>query len=225
MIPEGCSDQPFEAEHLGAPVWRLDDPDQAAMAIAAAREGGVGLVYHRGPVGEASWLASIGFRHVETLVTYEGARPVGPVPSAVRVATPSDADVVAEIARRAFSTDRWHADPLIATGKADAFKAAWARNDVLGRADVVYLVEKDGEVAGFNAVLRKDAMAVIDLIAVAAEFRGGGLGSALIAAMAGLTESHVRVGTQATNKASIALYQSVGFREVSRAETWHWVAT
>jgi ribosomal protein S18 acetylase RimI-like enzyme len=225
MIPEGCTDQPFEAEHFGAPVWRLDDPDQAPVAIKAAREEGVGLIHHRGPMGKATWLASIGFRQVETLIAFEGPRPAGPIPSTVRLAEPSDADAVAAIARRSFSTDRWHADPLIANSKADTFKAAWARNDVLGRADAVYLVEVAGEVVGFNAVLHRGDAAVIDLIAVAPGHQGASLGKVLIAALADRTEPRARVGTQAANTASIALYRSAGFLEVSRAETWHWVAS
>lgn len=216
MIPDFCADQPFDASILGSPVWRLNDVDRADDAVTAARKAGVGLLVYRGP-GKPR-----GLRPVETLITFEGAVSKAEPSCAVRPAERAEADDVAEIARTSFRTDRWHADPAISNDKADAFKATWARNAVLGRADTVFVVEREGRLVGFNAVLSRDGVAVIDLIAVAPGNQGQGLGRALIEAMGSIEAQHARVGTQASNAASIALYRSVGFAPVSRAETWHW---
>jgi len=226
MVPEFCTDQPFDGSILGAPVWRLNDPERAGEAVAAARDSAVALISHRGPSETGALLEPHGFRNVETLVTFEGAMPSGASAASVRLATPDDADAVGEIAATSFTTDRWHADPLIPNERANAFKAAWAKNDVMGRADAVLLaVADDDEIAGFNAVLLRDGIAIIDLIAVAPGYQGNGFGRALIQGMASAfpdTET-VRVGTQASNAASQRLYASVGWREIDRAETWHWV--
>lgn len=226
MIPEFCTDQPFDGSILGAAVWRLNDAGRTADAVSAASSAGVGLMFYRGPSDRASDLEPHGFRRVETLVTFEGELPAGPAPSHVRRATTGDANAVASIAHSAFRTDRWHADPLIPDDRADEFKAAWARNDTTGRADAVLLAyAADGAVAGFNAILLRGDVAVIDLIAVAPGHQGHGMGRALIQGMGAFLPSarSVRVGTQAANAASLKLYASFGWREVSRADTWHWV--
>lgn len=216
MIPGYCTDQPFDASVLGRPVWRLTDPSHAEDSIQAAWAQGVGLMVYRGPE------APPGFRHVETLITFEGTVSEGCMPEMARPATPDDAEVVAEIARVAFMVDRWHADPSIPNDKADAFKAAWARNAVLGRADRVFVAEREGRVIGFNAVMSRDTVLVIDLIAVSPGNQGLGFGRALIEAMGSMSIERVRVGTQASNAASVALYEALGFEPVSRVETWHW---
>lgn len=243
MIPQGCTEQAFESGLLGRPVWRLDAPERAGAAIAAAGPAGIGLIHHRGPARRASLLESHGFRHVGTLVTLEGPGPDRARldrarldrawsdrawPGRLRDAAAADADAVEAIARAAFRFDRWHADPRIPAAAADAYKAQWARNDVTGRADAVLLaVAEDGTVQGFNALLCRPPAMVIDLLAVAPAHRGRGVGRRLMAgAFAAARRTGietVRVGTQAANQGSIRLYRAVGLKEVARAETWHWI--
>lgn len=225
MIPDCCSDCAFDGDILGRPVWRLDDPRQAAMAVAAARSDGVGLLTCRGDEAHASVLGDAGFRMVETLISFRQALSGSDqtLPTGVRCATAADADAVAGIAAGAFHSDRWHADPEIPDAAADRMKAQWARNDVLGRAAVVFLaLQQDGEIAGFNAILTRDDVAIIDLIAVKPDCRGQGHARRLIAAAQSLPQKTLQVGTQASNAASIQLYQSTGFVEFQRQITWHW---
>lgn len=231
MIPPGVSDRPFDGEILGRPVWALADADAAADAVVAARAGAVGLIVYRGAPAEAEHLVAAGFRLVETLVTYECPLPPVEVsadlPPDIRLASDADADAVAAIARQAFRYDRWHADPAIPDARADAFKAAWARNAVLGRAVAVLIaLGGDGRPAGFSALMAQGTMLAVDLIAVAPGQQGRGLGRALMAgAMAygvGHKYGRLRVGTQAENAASIRLYEALGMMESARACTWHW---
>lgn len=223
--PDSVTDQPFDAAFLGGPVWRLDDPADAEPVVAAARAAGVRLVFCRTDVGVDLFAA--GFRRVEELVTYEKALSgAAPMPPSVRIATPEDAEPVADLAETAFRFDRWHADPHIPDFAADAFKAAWMANNVRGRADSVLLaVDEGGTVQGFNAVLLRDDTAVVDLIAVAAEAQGRGIGTSLLRA----AEAHyaprarrIRIGTQANNTTSRRLYERLDYREAAHAATWHW---
>ena len=99
-----------------------------------------------------------------------------------------------------------------------------ARNSVLGRADRVFVTRDGDAITGFNACLRNGDDAVIDLIAVSRHYQGQGLGRALtVAAIAHYSgkSKRMNVGTQAGNVASLALYQSAGFRIMSSATTLH----
>lgn len=228
MIPEGCSLRPFDSEMLGRPVWYLEDPQQAADAVVAARADGVGLIFHRGEGNSEQPLAGAGFRAVETLVTLTAMLPVGrmALPNGCRLGQRQDGDAVEAIARAAFRSDRWHADPAIPDEKAHAFKGVWARNDLEGRAAATLVtVAEDGTVSGFNALLARDDDLIIDLIAVAPQYQGKGMGRLLVHAALAYGAGRyrtIRVGTQAANTASLRLYRSMGFEEMSRAVTWHW---
>lgn len=226
--PDYCSERPFDARHLGRPVWALTDPARAVEAVAAANSAKVGLLFYRGVAEEGPTLQTTGFREIETLVTYEMALDGGreELPTGTRLATASDADRVGEIAGAVFQTDRWHADPNIPNDTADAFKRDWARNNVLGRGvDTILSVEGTGLITGFNALLSRADTLIIDLIGVAAEAQGKGYGRRLVTAALSYGRgryARLEVGTQAANTASCALYASLGMQEVRRQTTWHW---
>lgn len=172
-----------------------------------------------------------GFRVVESYVTF--ARETGQIPKGrehVRMADPSEVEVVAEIAYRAFHHNRFLADPLIPKERACHSRREWIRNAFAGRAEAIYVVEEESNVAGF-LLLRSVSnpsgkrVGLIDLIAVAPEYAGRELGSALV-----LQSLHhyqgklplVEVGTQAKNAAAINLYTKLGFRLVRSEFTLHW---
>jgi ribosomal protein S18 acetylase RimI-like enzyme len=231
MLP--VSDSPFEAEFFGGPVWRLDagrTADAAAVA-AAARGAGVRLVSCRIPAedsGAAARLQDAGFRLIEQLVTLR--RNIAPAPDVthpVGPARPGDRDACVAIAVAALRQDRYHADPQIDHRVADAIKAAWVSNNLGGRADLSLVARSpDGEVLGFNQLLKTGREAVIDLIAVAPAAQHQGYGRALVAAglraYAGEADT-MRVGTQGSNGASLALYRSAGFAKVQEQLTYHLV--
>lgn len=227
MIPAYCEDRPFDGGILGKPVWALLDPTKAAVAVAAAKERGVGLLFRRGADDEDAMLSRAGFRWIETLVTLARDLPKEPsaLPEGTRLAAPADADVAGDIAAASFRSDRWHRDPEIPNDRADSFKRTWTANDVAGRADFTVLALEGGKVVGFNAVLSRAEGLVIDLIAVAPGYQGRGIGRRLVegalAAGAGKAD-RMLVGTQSENTASLALYAAMGFEPMCRAVTWHW---
>jgi len=222
------SERDFDSGFLGQPVWVLEDIAQAASVVAAARSFGVGLLVRRGEASEAGMLLPLGFRQIEILVTLEAPLSSGSadLPPMIRIATHEDAEAVSDIARCAFHTDRWHRDPMIPDDRADAYKAAWAGNNVQGRAAAVLLATDDaGRVLGFNALLIRGDVLVVDLIAVSPGHQGRGIGRALMAGAFAHGAGRARVlqvGTQAENHASLRLYERLGMQRIGTATTWHW---
>jgi ribosomal protein S18 acetylase RimI-like enzyme len=228
MIPKGCQEHPFDASILGRPVWSLVDLEQAANVVADAPAHQVGLIFRRGPAQEGEILEPAGFRKIETLVTLACPLPTEKqaLPPGIGIAQKADADAISDLAAQAFRSDRWHQDPNIPNDRADAYKAAWAHNDVMGRAGVILItLTEAGEVTGFNALLFRGDDLVIDLIAVAPSRQGQGLGHRLVQAGiaygAGRFKT-LRAGTQESNEASLRLYDSHNMQQAGRAHTWHW---
>jgi ribosomal protein S18 acetylase RimI-like enzyme len=231
MLP--VSESTFEAELFGGPVWRLDAgrAADAADVAAAARAAGVRLISCRIPAEDLSAAARLqgaGFRLIERLVTLR--RDIVSVPDVTRPVAPAraaDRDACVAIAVAALQQDRYHADPQIDHRIADALKAAWVSNNLAGRADLSLVARNAaGEVVGFNQLLKVGREAVIDLIAVAPTAQHQGYGRALVAAglRAYLGQADtMRVGTQGSNGASLALYQSAGFTKVQEQLTYHLV--
>ena len=174
-------------------------------------------------------LTSAGFEKVETLVTFE--RLLDNDVSDAHGTTLGGAEAASqsvEIARTAFRDDRFHRDTRVPKDGADELKARWVANSFAGRADAIVVRHENERVVGFCACLYREPHAVIDLIATAPDAQGRGHGRALVAgALAHYTgqAQAMRVGTQLDNHRSRKLYVESGFVEVSRADTFHWVAT
>ena len=225
--------QRFETDILGFPVWRLSDPLVAMAAVEAAAADGRVLIACRIAQDDAAGAAALsaaGFLQVDTLVTLARAlhpEDAGPLPQGVFVAAAQDAPGCGMVGAVAFRKDRFHADTRIEPAGADAVKRHWAENAVLGRADRVFITRgPDGDVSGFNACLAPPDKAVIDLIGVRPEATGQGLGSRLVeAAIAHYAASRIRleVGTQAANEGSLRFYRRLGFNEIRRQISWHWM--
>ena len=225
-LPNGVDTLEFDANFLGGPVWRTNSDTNLKQVLQAARHNKVRLLVCRTSVDDVT-PDVLGFRNVEVLLTYE--LPLGDstgIPPEISVAEMPDADAVAAIAASAFETDRWHADPNIPDEAANAFKAEWARNNVAGRADRVFIYRDDnGDILGFNACLLNGKKAIVDLIAVKAEARGRGIGAALMRAVEGYYFDKVdvvSVGTQQRNSSSRRLYEALGYQKVMSRATWHW---
>ena len=131
---------------------------------------------------------------------------------------------VVDIARRAFSQSRFHMDPRISPGRANAIKAAWVDNYFADRRGVTMLVAEDNaRVAGFCLFLIDGPALVVDLIAVDPELRGRGHAGRLMAQAGALYPSGrvLRAGTQAVNTASAHLYSGQGFRLARSFNVFH----
>jgi GNAT superfamily N-acetyltransferase len=168
----------------------------------------------------------MGFRLVDTNLLFE--RQSGTAQGAnVRAARPDDLPAVAAIARQALVRTRFHLDPAIPAALAGDIKAAWAANFFAGkRGDAMLIAERDGVPAGFLLALRAHAGWTVDLIAVAPDAQGLGLGRSLIAGLGGLAHGAeppgaLRAGTQAANRDSLAFYARQGFSLVEASYVLH----
>lgn len=181
-------------------------------------------------------LARRGFRLVDTALTLrhdlqQEAATAAPIPLlnlVIDEARQDDVDDVAVIAACTFRFSRFHLDLRFPSDAADRIKREWARNLVSGERGAGCLVaRKAGRVVAFLGYLHVDEplpMAVIDLIAVDSDEQGAGVGAAIVSALlvtAGLQGRAVLVGTQAANRGSVRLYESLGFRLDSASYVLH----
>lgn len=172
-------------------------------------------------------LNSAGFECIETLVTLEAPLPATlDMPDDVIPVGVAERQACLDIARTAFSFDRFHADARVAREAADRLKETWVKNSLDGRAEVVLSALDHGRAVGFVTCLSSDDAGVIDLIAVVRGQQGRGIGKRLVQAakayFAG-RKALMRVGTQEANRASLALYQGQGFVRVRTQYTYHWI--
>ena len=233
-----CREQAFETGVAGVPVAKLTLPAESGPDLQSTlgsletswRTSGTWLVSCRIPVDRADLrrlLEGVGFQAVETLVTfYQPVRAARGLTAETGLARAGEIDTCIDLALSAFTFDRLHRDPRVPHAVADAIRAEWVRNDMAGRAAAPLVARIDGRVAGFNLCLKTDRTAVIDLIAVAADFRRRGLAGQMIEAafahFSGAIDG-IRVGTQEDNTASVRLYESAGFSVETRQITLHWV--
>jgi ribosomal protein S18 acetylase RimI-like enzyme len=182
-------------------------------------------------------LESAGFITVDGILTFildlnsnprpsdEEQQQLRPSGMRLRLATAADSEAVAEVGRSAYTYDRFHADPLITTRRADDLHADWLRNSCAGTAaDAVLLAEDNNGILGFvTCKLQQDTLSHLDrsvgtivLVATTARARGKGIGRALtLTALDWFREQRTRlveVGTQLRNNPATRLYQSCGFR-------------
>lgn len=100
-------------------------------------------------------LESSGFRIMDTLVTYAFNRYKHKVPDIkdlykIREFKKQDLSSLVDIAKNAFSKDRFHLDPNIPREKADDLFGEWIKNSYKGiYADRVFVAEKGTEAIGF----------------------------------------------------------------------------
>jgi ribosomal protein S18 acetylase RimI-like enzyme len=235
--------QPFDSEWMGRPVGRLSipqecDKEELRQELSRMRqnwaEESVWLLSCRIPEGQhevGNVLEEFDFQPIESLVTF--SRPLqGNISDAsskigtVDLATLGDVEECVEIGRQAFVFDRYHADPRIDNAKASELKAVWVRNSLSGRSDASFVFRSNGNIKGFVLCLLDNDMAAIDLIAVKKSARGKGVGRSLVAGAINYYIGRaplMRVGTQANNFSSTALYKSMGFLELIRHTTYHYM--
>jgi ribosomal protein S18 acetylase RimI-like enzyme len=239
----------FEADRwltdvLARPVFSVHDvanhepcPGEALREHASSRPGAFYFAklstLH---VDTAGKLTACGFRVVETHVTF--SRPIGgalPIDEQkdfrVEPATPALRDRVLDIAGSAFRYSRFHLDPAFDRSSADKVKREWIRSYFdKKRGDLLLVGRKRFTPVGFLALMMQPEqreVAVIDLVGVAPEHQGKGLGQHLIAAALDASRNCAQVlevGTQAANIPSIRLYERLGFRAVRASYVLHYHA-
>ena len=137
----------------------------------------------------------------------------------IRPYVKTDLEEIKKIARGAFKSAHWYSTN-VSMKKIDDFYVKWAENSCKGRAVIVLVAEQKGKVLGFNAVnLSNDKKsAQIDLIAVAPEARGKGIGKFLVAESLDWAKSNkleeMKVKTEVINYPAINIYLGQGFKLV-----------
>jgi ribosomal protein S18 acetylase RimI-like enzyme len=178
-------------------------------------------------IADVQALAELGFVVVDTNVTFELVNEPTLVSSIdVVELQPHDtveAAAVLAIAGSAFRYSRFHLDPLVGLDLAHHVKREWIANYVRRvRGEPLLVARANGRVVGFLAPIVAHGTAVIDLVAVAPEANGRGVGSALCAAFSMRYRGMPRiVGTQIANVPSIRMYTKLGFALSKSAYVLH----
>jgi ribosomal protein S18 acetylase RimI-like enzyme len=213
------------SEILGYPVYVVEDGSVPPAGDERA------LLYAKVPVVDVARAAELhahgfGVVDVNVVLTLSETHAAAAASAAsVAPLDPADADAVLDIAGSCFRLSRFHLDPRVADADASRIKREWIRSYVEGtRGEELLVAHAGGRPAGFLAVLADGGARVIDLVGVATEAQGRGVGSALVAAF---VERHapyaheLRVGTQVSNVRSLSLYQAHGFRISGSAYVLH----
>lgn len=228
-LESSAFDSQFYARKIGRLIAEPDD-DAAALraAIATARAEGYELLLLR-VASDDPLRAVIPGAPIETLVTsvLDRSRPVPrardvAVAHVVRVSDPDDL-VAIETITDALRVSHLHLDPRLPHEQTRALYAAWARNDVTGRAQRTVIARDAGQIAGYITLLDSGDKIVLDLVAVSPGCQGKGIGTAMIASVidwVGERDATVLVGTQHDNRA-LALYERCGFVPRERHSTYH----
>jgi ribosomal protein S18 acetylase RimI-like enzyme len=176
------------------------------------------------------FLQDAGFYLVDTAVTFhktitsEVWSPDADRSHQVRVATPDDMAGTIDVARKNFGQSRFHLDPSVPAEVADDLRARWVENFYKGKRGEAMVLALDGErVIGFNQLLLRGDVYVIDLISVDSAYRKRGIAGDLVRFgdhhFAGATKA--RVSTQVANIGACRLYERLGFMLESAKYVFH----
>jgi len=232
---------PWLAKSLGRSVYRVvslpgSQCEQSLCAdMARLCEHGESFFYTRLATSEIRTciaLGHCGFNIVDTAITLSRGTEGGHAPTesiCVHTAARDEHDAILAVAAKCFRWSRFHLDPHIPREVADALKRRWVESYTDGtRGSALYAASVAGQVGGFLAVMESvekgRRVAIIDLMGVAEEHQGKGVGRALVETF--IEEwrgraSELRVGTQAANVRSLRLYESNGFRIASSQYVLH----
>lgn len=193
----------------------------------------IDCAYLRLPAEErdAVWAAQgCGFRVVELRVDYgrTGSTEDEEDLPIVRPPVAGDLSAITDIARGAHTDTRFFADPHFDDERCAEMYATWIQRSVTGElGGWVLVADIEGAVSGYAAAhVETPSVGRIQLIAVAPERRGRGLGTRLVEAAAARFAAAgvptVRVATQASNLAANRLYQRAGFVSHAVSYDLHW---
>jgi ribosomal protein S18 acetylase RimI-like enzyme len=217
----------WDTRHFGVKIARLPeahDAGQISEGIAAAERAAVRCLVTLIELDRTAAIVAAeaaGFRSYDVRLELDrvasGASVVEPT-----FATGADLPRLEEIAKQSFFDSRFYADPNFDDERASEMYALWVRRGIEDDVRVLLTTEERG---GFILchLDTEGQVGTIDLIAVADDARGQGVGSQLVeAAETAFTDSgmtRIRVVTQARNIAAQRLYQARGYRTAA-ASVW-----
>lgn len=174
-------------------------------------------------------LENAGFITVDNILTFAKElaahrRPETSHAYQIRLATPADANRVADLARQSYIYDRFHSDPYISSKCADELHSVWLRNSCEGTAADAVVIAEDNEsllgfvtckLQGYTETNPGRMFGTIVLVATAEHAHGTGVGYSITMAALEWFRDHgtavVEVGTQLRNIRASRLYQKCGF--------------
>jgi ribosomal protein S18 acetylase RimI-like enzyme len=222
---------------FGYPVFRIDvsAPDEPTSQIAGlikrhASERPTSFYYAKVDTKQIEvvrQLGSAGLYVVDVNVTFSIDVKVpasifalaDPAGLSIREVEPADHHAVLNIAGTCFRYSRFHLDPLVPPVIANRIKREWIHSYIEKKRGEQLFAALEADVpVGFLAVIASRTNGrpgyTIDLIGVAPEYQGQGIGRALTAFFIdhyNERAEYLQVGTQAANIASMRLYQKLGF--------------
>jgi RimJ/RimL family protein N-acetyltransferase len=236
----------WDTGELGIPAARLDALEVSgayaeardqklellAMVLNECRKAGIRYLSARVDTGNLTTIHALeeaGFELIDGIQTFGIllSRNHSTMPPGTRLFESQDLSRVLEIARTAFTFDRFHADPALLREVADQVNESWTRNCCLGiSADSVMVAEEEGLVASYVACRadRENGCGIIVLVATAGWARQRGAArrasSAALHWFSAQGLQSVEVGTQLRNIPAACLYESLGFRLIRTSLTF-----
>ncbi|MGD0091903.1 MAG: GNAT family N-acetyltransferase [Planctomycetota bacterium] len=236
--PAPCQVLPWDSDFFKARIARVAgghmDNARAAAVDAWCLSEHVNCVYFLTELSDAQAILAAedhGFRLMdirETYVLSPGKRLPHPVLPGltIRAALPDDLPALEAIAGYSHRDTRFYSDPHFQRGLCDELYRTWIRRSCgEGFADAVLVGDARGQAIGYvSCSLDQEPLrGRIGLVGVAEEWRGSGVGPALVAGAVGWfrerAASEVSVVTQGRNVNGQRLYQRCGFL-LRAAEAW-----
>lgn len=184
--------------------------------------------HHRDSVQLAE---AAGFHFVDIRLTFEHDLRGVPGPAregggAVRPARPGDVPHLRAIARTSYTKSRYYFDARFSQERCETFYTEWVEKCCRGFADHVLVAEADRRPAGYvTCSMRRPHLGIIDLVGIAEEARGRGVGRHLVAEALAWFKARgaesVEVVTQGRNYDAQRLYQRCGFTTKSTQLWYH----
>ncbi|MCI0711393.1 MAG: GNAT family N-acetyltransferase [Chloroflexi bacterium] len=170
-----------------------------------------------------------GFHLVDIRLTLEkrfNSPPPDPQDTEIRLCQTADIPFLRNIASHSFTESRFYYDGRFLKEHCDELYATWIEKSCSGYADSVWVIEVQGQPAGFISChcYPDDGRGQIGLFGIDGTARGQGLGTRLIQQalhwfhQQGL--QHVEVVTQGRSIAAQRAYQQAGFR-TSAVQLWY----
>ena len=198
--------------------------------LDAAQASGAGLLLRRlrsSRLGEIRTLEELGYRLADNVVTMTAKVPTAetnlPAGVTVRALTVADVPLAQALMKGSFSLSRFCLEPIL-QARGEAVYSQWLNNVfAVDAAPMGRVVECDGQFAGFTMWTRDaavseevgHALALLDLFVVGAQWRGRGLGAALLSdtlrEMGRTGAQRVEASTWIGQSAAMATYQKLGF--------------
>ena len=233
-----CRLLPWDSTHFGVPIARVScarlTPDLLADIDVWSRSRSVRCLYWLSDAdpGGMRLASEAGFRFIDVRTTVQAALPPETGPDhavhagSIRAAESRDLPELRKIAAESHRNTRFYCDGNFSRAACDEMYRIWIDRSCRESkfADVVFVAEKDGRIAGYISCKLDAGIALIGLVAVDRSCRGIRLGESLVRQASLWARSrgarHIEAVTQGANVPALRLYQKSGFL-VSLVQFWY----